>query len=117
MEVAVLGSPPFVDIPYGLCGRKATLTLNSELRSCVKVEVAVQGSTSFIDSPYGLCGRKATLNLNGAERTGGGRGGGGGGLPMNSAPTRKYRRDRRPTLEQWLLIKVARTSPVQNNGV
>ena len=37
---------------YGVCGRKATLNLNtwqSELRSCVKVEVAVLGSPSLID--------------------------------------------------------------------
>ena len=37
--------------PYGLCGRKATLSeedLGLELRSCVKVEVAVLGSPSLI---------------------------------------------------------------------
>ena len=43
-EVAVPNSP------YSLCGRKATLNLNSafsELRSCVKDEVAVLGSPSL----------------------------------------------------------------------
>ena len=37
--------------PCGLCGRKATLdlnTLHSEVRSCVKVEVTVLGSSSLI---------------------------------------------------------------------
>ena len=44
----VLGALSLVS-PYGLCGRKATLNLNSsELRSCVKVEVAVLGSPSLI---------------------------------------------------------------------
>ena len=46
MEVDVL------DTPHGLCGRKATLNLNSvsgpELRSCAKVEVDVLGSLSLI---------------------------------------------------------------------
>ena len=37
---------PVPNSPYGLCGRKATLDLNSEFRSCVKVEVAVLGSSS-----------------------------------------------------------------------
>ena len=42
VEVDVLGSLS-VNSPYGVCGRKATLNLNSssELRSCVEVEVAV----------------------------------------------------------------------------
>ena len=35
--------------------------MNSEFRSCVKVEVAALGSPSLINS---LCGRKAALNLN-----------------------------------------------------
>ena len=47
VEMAVLGSP-FLNSPYGLCGRKATLNSNSELRSCAKVEVAVLGSPSLI---------------------------------------------------------------------
>ena len=38
VEVDVLGSPSLIN-DYGLCGRKATL--NTELRSCVKVEVDV----------------------------------------------------------------------------
>ena len=59
VEVVVQGSPsPIVLI--GLCGRKATLNLNTELRSCVKVEVVVLGSPSLIVL-IGLCGRKATL--------------------------------------------------------
>ena len=71
VEVAILGSPSFIDSLYGLSGRKATLERKKKRKeknewSCVKVEVAVLGSPSFIDiySPYGLCGRKATLNLN-----------------------------------------------------
>ena len=56
---------PVPDSPYGLCGRKATLNLNSELGSCVKVDVAVLGSPSLIDlmvdpvpsKPCGFCGR------------------------------------------------------------
>ena len=39
---------PVLNSPYGLCRRKATLNLNLELRSCVKVEVAVLGSPSLI---------------------------------------------------------------------
>ena len=57
---------PVPNTPYGLCGLKATLTLNlchTEIRSCVKVEVAVLGPPTFTQ-PYGFCGRKATLNLN-----------------------------------------------------
>ena len=43
VELAVLG-PLFPNSLYGLCGRKATLNLNSsELRSCVNVDVAVLG--------------------------------------------------------------------------
>ena len=38
---------PISNSPYGLCGRKATLNLNTELRSCVKVDVAVLGSPSL----------------------------------------------------------------------
>ena len=49
-------------IPYGICGRKATLNFNM---SCVKVEVDVLGSLSLMhNGPYGLCGRKAILNFN-----------------------------------------------------
>ena len=45
VEVAVLGSLPVPNSPYGLCGRKATMNLNMHShRSCVKVEVAVLGS-------------------------------------------------------------------------
>ena len=40
VEVVVSGNSP-----YGLCGRKATL--NTNVRSCVKVEVAVLGSPSL----------------------------------------------------------------------
>ena len=58
--VAVLGSP-FLIVLIGLCGRKTTLNLNTELKICVKVEVAVLGSPSLIVL-IGLCGRKATLN-------------------------------------------------------
>ena len=45
VEVDVLGFPPSLIVPSGLCGREATLNLNkpSELRSCVKVEVDVLG--------------------------------------------------------------------------
>ena len=32
---------------YRLCGREATLNVNSELRSCVKIEVDVLGSPSL----------------------------------------------------------------------
>ena len=42
---------PVPDTPYDLCGRKATVNLNTrqtELRSCVKVEVAVLGCSSLI---------------------------------------------------------------------
>ena len=43
---------PVPNSPYGLCGRKATLSCDNEvtleLRSCVKVEVAVLGSSSLI---------------------------------------------------------------------
>ena len=46
MEVDVL------DTPHGLCGRKATINLNSvsgpEVRSCAKVEVDVLGSLFLI---------------------------------------------------------------------
>ena len=41
---------PVPNSPYGLCGRKAILNLNSkrqEFRICVKVEVAVVGSQSL----------------------------------------------------------------------
>ena len=50
--------PPVPNSPYGLRGRKATLDVLSEHRSCVKVEVDVP------NSPHGLClcGRKATFN-------------------------------------------------------
>ena len=48
--------PPVPNSPYGLCGHKATLNLNSvcrcktaELGSCVKVEVAVLGSPFLTD--------------------------------------------------------------------
>ena len=45
VEVVVLGSPSLIsNSPYGLCGLKATLSLNPPVtkpRSCVKVEVAV----------------------------------------------------------------------------
>ena len=50
VEVAIIATP-VPDNPYGICGRKATLNLNtlhSEVRSCVKVEVAVLGSPSLI---------------------------------------------------------------------
>ena len=40
--------PPKPNSPCGLCGRKATLNLNLESRSCVKAEVAVLGSPSLI---------------------------------------------------------------------
>ena len=51
---------PVPNKPYGLCGFKAplNLTLNSELRGCVKVEVDVLGSP-ILNKPYGFCGRKA----------------------------------------------------------
>ena len=62
VEVAVLGP----NSPYSLCGRKATLNSNWELRSCVKVEMAVLGSLSLTVRNYGLCGRKATLNSSSA---------------------------------------------------
>ena len=39
---------PVPNSPYGLCGRKATLLLNSELRSCVNGEVSALGSRSLI---------------------------------------------------------------------
>ena len=39
---------PVPNSPYGLCGRKATLNLNAELRNCVEVEVDVMGSPSLI---------------------------------------------------------------------
>ena len=52
------GGRPGFPVPnnlYGLCGRKATLNLNTvererhtEFRSCVKVEVAVLGFPSLI---------------------------------------------------------------------
>ena len=62
---------PVPDSPYGLCGRKATLNLNSELGSCVKVEMAVLGSLSLTvlmvdpvpSKPCGFCGREASCLL------------------------------------------------------
>ena len=39
---------PVPNSPHDLCGRKATLNLNSDTQSCVKVEVAVLGSPSLI---------------------------------------------------------------------
>ena len=40
---------PVPNNPYGLCGRKATFSLELQiLRSCVKVEVTVLGSPSLI---------------------------------------------------------------------
>ena len=77
---------PVTDHPYGLCGRKATLNLNSDTQRSgavctVSVDVMqhwtqtlrapeLSGSRSgrpglpVPNIPYGLCGRKATLNLN-----------------------------------------------------
>ena len=46
--------------PYGLCGRKATLSeedLGLELRRGGRPGIPVS------DSPYGLCGRNATFSL------------------------------------------------------
>ena len=54
IEVAVLGFP-VPNIPYGLCGRKATVEVErvKQLRGCVKVEVDVLMVSQ--------CGLKATL--------------------------------------------------------
>ena len=49
---------PVANTPYGLCGRKAVLNLNTirdqELPRCES-----RGGRPY---PYGLCGRTATLN-------------------------------------------------------
>ena len=38
---------PVSNSPYGLSGRKATLNVNSEHRSCAKVELGVPGPSSL----------------------------------------------------------------------
>ena len=48
MKVKVADWVPVPNSPCGLYGRKATLNLNSDLRSCVKVKVAVLGSPFLI---------------------------------------------------------------------
>ena len=48
------------DSPYGLCGRKATPSRNSD-----PLELCRGGGGRLVpDSPYGLCGRKATPSRN-----------------------------------------------------
>ena len=50
-------------LPYGLCGRKATLNLNVYHRAQELCES--RGGNPWLpvpNSPYGLYGRKATLN-------------------------------------------------------
>ena len=48
-EMDVQGSPSLTVLPYGLCGRKATLKKKqaSEFMSCVKETVDVLGSPSL----------------------------------------------------------------------
>ena len=56
---------PVPSSPYGLCGRKATLNLNSDTQSSGAVRKSRWTSwTGVPNSLYGLCGRKVTLNLN-----------------------------------------------------
>ena len=59
--------------PYGLCGRKATLNLNSACQSSGAVWKCPGGRRGLPgpNGPYGLCGRKATLNLNSACQSSG----------------------------------------------
>ena len=71
VEVAVLGSLPVPNNPYGLCGRKATLNSKEYTQSCVKVEVAVLDSPSLIILTVSLCARKATWNLKGYAQSSG----------------------------------------------
>ena len=47
VEVAIMGSPSLIVLMVSV-DSKATLNMNSELRSRVKVEVAIMGSTSLI---------------------------------------------------------------------
>ena len=54
---------PVPNSPYGLCGRKATLKLNSRAQELCESRGGRPGFP-VLNSPYGLCGRKATLNLN-----------------------------------------------------
>ena len=56
---------PVPNNPYGLCGRKATLSLNS--LSLVRSQELCESrggrpGLPVPNSPYGLCGRKASLN-------------------------------------------------------
>ena len=53
------------NIPYGLCGHKATLKLHTAVRAQKRCESqAGRPGLSIPDSPHGLCGHKAMLNLN-----------------------------------------------------
>ena len=48
---------PVPNSPYGLCGRKATLNLNSDLSESRDGRPGLPVPNSH---PYGLCGRNAT---------------------------------------------------------
>ena len=57
---------PIPNNPYGLCGRKATLNLNSVSNHSAQELCESGGGRPELpvpNNPYGLCGRKATLNL------------------------------------------------------
>ena len=62
VEVAVLGSLPVPNNPYGLCGRKATLNSKEYTQELCESRGGRPG-LPVPNNPYGLCGRKATLNL------------------------------------------------------
>ena len=64
VEVAVPAGLLVPNSPYGLCGRKATLNLHSDLRQELCESRGGRPGLLVPNSPYGLCGRKATLNLN-----------------------------------------------------
>ena len=62
---------PVPNSPYGLCGRKATLNLNSEQWHRVQELCESRCGRPGLpvpNSPYGLCGRKATLHWNWGRR-------------------------------------------------
>ena len=64
---------PVPDSPYGFCGRKATLNLNTVERERDQELCERRGGRPGLpvpNSPYGFCGRKATLNLNTVEWSG-----------------------------------------------
>ena len=55
---------PVPNSPYGLCGRKATLSSNSSFFRALELFESRGGRPELpvSNSPYGLCGRKATFD-------------------------------------------------------